>query len=483
MNQRRRVNRSLLAVFAVAVWMAVAGSGCARAQTPAEPLYPTEVYHLIWNDEFDGPALDETEWDHRSKHYPVKVDKEAGKPVCLQLPRNAFIEDGKLKIRMKVEDYDGIPNTAGGIITKRRYKYGYYEVSAKMDEVDHGWHEAFWSALGGNGLSPEAKANTRWFEMDGFEHYSDCGPHSFSYGLIEWKPARRSLTREMLETDVNVNTTFNRYGMEYAPDYFAFYFNDALLQVADISDTGHADMTLWLTAVSTRLGNVKGDGECFFDYLRCYAIDYDSADYEKRKERMQARMKSDGAALDPTAKSDGVDLWIEAEHFADTGGWKSEQGRGTSRLYEGKLERLPAPRILHGQTAQQPESVSWEEKTARTMVEIPEGGTWQVWVRGQDFEKTAPGSRYFNVAVNGKYFEPRMGTHGKEGLDWQLAGKLELEPGLASIEIIDTSLYWARADKILLTTDGDYVPEGPGNAENVKHTMDEKVFRLAKPGK
>ncbi|NQU41979.1 family 16 glycosylhydrolase [bacterium] len=447
------------------------------AEPVEEPLKPVSVYRMVWNDEFDGPALDETEWEYR---ITTRSDPGTKAPVSICLPRNISVVDGKMKIQMKIEDYEGFANTCGGIITKKRYKYGYYEVSARMDETERGWHEAFWSAAGGNWPWPEGVGDQPWFEMDGFEHYGSCGPHTVSYGLIEW-PVHRSVSREMLETDIDLGKTYNRYGMEYTPDYFAFYFNDLLLQVVNISDLGHGDMLLWLSCVSTNTGIAKADGECFFDYLRCYAIDYGSPAYQKRKEAMLARMMTDSAALDPEAVSQGADLWIEAENFVSKAGWQAEQDTGKTFLYDGKMERSPSPGILKGHTNSEPKPLSWQEKTARTMIDIPHAGTWKVWVRARDFEKTAPGSRYCNVAVNGKYFEPRMGTHGQEGQAWQLAGQVELQPGPASIELIDSSQFYTRVDRLLLTTDPDYVPEGPGNVENVKHTMDEAQFRSAQP--
>lgn len=450
-------------------------AAAAESAAASGPKHPATVYTLVWNDEFDAPALNESEWDYRTS---TRWDHATKKPVSICLPRNVSVTNGMLRIQMKVENHEGIPNTAGGIITKTRYKYGYYEVSAKMDAEDRGWHEAFWSAFGGNWPWPKDVKKQRWFEMDAFEHYSGAGRHSFSYGLIEHQPVNRSVSREILTTDIDLGATFNRYGMEYTPDYFAFYFNDVLLHVTDISSVGHADMVLWLSAVSTALGNAKGDGECFFDYLRCYAIDHASPAYGERKVKMLARMRSDEVRVDAGAVSKGTDLWIRAASFVEPGPWTRESDRGATHLADGVLERFPASAVLAGRQGVRGKS-PWTNMTARTMVRVPESGTWRVWVRSRDFETNNPAARYFHVAVNETLLEPKMGTHKKEGLEWQLAGTVELAAGPVSIELVDTSGFWARAEGLLLTTDPGYTPQGPGNRENAAHFMDAAAFRSA----
>jgi len=429
------------------------------------PAHPAKVYALTWSDEFDGAALDEKEWEYRTS---TRYDSSTRQAVSVCLPRNVSLEKGALTIRMRVEDHNGVPNTAGGVITRRRHKYGYYEVSAKMDGRDRGWHEAFWSAIGGNWPWPKETVGKPWFEMDAFEHFAGAGSNTYSYGLIEWVPRKSNVSRETLETDLDLGASFNRYGMEYAPDYFAFYFNDALLQVVDISQVGHADMRLWLSAVSVRSGDVKGDGECRFDYLRCYAIDPASDVYLRRREGMLERMRRDAAVFDLSAVSSGADLWIDAWRFAEPGAWTVEVTPGRVRLTGGKLERLPGVKVLRGRAGTRG-GAGWQDKTARTVVEVPQRGRWHVWARGRDFIENEPGRRFFQVAVNGTLLSSRLGTHGTEGFAWQRAGEVELGAGPVLIELVDSSGFWARAERLLLTTDASYVPSGIGNRENVTH--------------
>ncbi len=456
------------ALRAAGIWACLGLRVCGGGGPEGGPEHPAQVFALVWRDEFDGAALDEAVWEYRTS---TRYDSGSRKPVSVCLPRNVSLEGGHLTIRMKVEDHHGVPNTAGGVITRQRYKYGYYEVSARMDGRDQGWHEAFWSAIGGNWPWPKEVGGKPWFEMDAFEHFAHAGSNTYSYGLIEWSPRKGSVSRETLETDLDLGASFNRYGMEYAPDYFAFYFNDVLLQVTDISRVGHADMRLWLSAVSVRSGDVKGDGVCAFDYLRCYAIDPASDAYLRRRGAMLERMRRDAADADAGAASRGTDLWIDACRFAEPGAWTVEVSPGRTRLVGGRLERSPGSTVLRGREGARGVA-AWSAKVARTQVTVPQRGRWHVWVRAKDFAADAQGRRFFQVAVNGRLFEQRLGTHGGEGFAWQRAGELDLEAGRVSLELVDSSGFWARAERLLLTTDAAYVPSGPGNSENVTHGMD-----------
>ena len=81
------------------------------------------------------------------------------------------------------------------------------------------------------------------------------------------------------------------------------------------------------------------------------------------------------------------------------------------------------------------------------------------------------------VAVNGKASATRFGTHGNDAYDWQDGGVFSLPAGNAKVELIDTSQYFARCDRLLLTRDLIYVPQGPGGKENTEHVpADGKIW-------
>ncbi|MGE9270634.1 MAG: glycoside hydrolase family 16 protein, partial [Verrucomicrobiales bacterium] len=74
-----------------------------------------EGYELVWSDEFDGSELDESQWHYR----------EDSKHKSTQLAKNVSVSDGYLHLNLKKETAEGKDYTGAGVISKRRFKYGY----------------------------------------------------------------------------------------------------------------------------------------------------------------------------------------------------------------------------------------------------------------------------------------------------------------------------------------------------------------------
>src|SRR5690606_24002514 len=94
-----------------------------------------EGYTLKWADEFEDDNLDTVRWKYR-----IGISHQSS-----QRPENVYLDSGKLFIKLKRENDAGKSLTGGGIVTKIRNTYGYYEVKAKLDG-GYGWHEAFWTS-------------------------------------------------------------------------------------------------------------------------------------------------------------------------------------------------------------------------------------------------------------------------------------------------------------------------------------------------
>ena len=105
-------------------------------------------WELVWSDEFDGEELDESKWSYQygtgasegltgwgnneSQYY---TDRE----------ENIFVEDGKLHIVAREENYGGMDYTSARIrtINKGDWRYGRFEIRAKMP-VGQGIWPAIW---------------------------------------------------------------------------------------------------------------------------------------------------------------------------------------------------------------------------------------------------------------------------------------------------------------------------------------------------
>lgn len=412
---------------------------------------PIPGYDFVWSDEFEGDQVDTAVWKYRDWAGWL------GPTMCL--PENVSIVDGKMKIEMKKETYvdsstaEVYEATAGGLITKNRFKFGYYEVSAKLSAVK-GWHEAFWghwtSSNDPSTYFPGWQTAPRT-EIDCFEHTAEYDNTTYTYGMYKitgvWPNEQStSIHRDMHFGTTDLTNQFNTFGFEYTPEYLNYFFNGDIIKTVDMREVEHQNFHLWLTAIATRVPDASS--EIFWDYLRCFAPDTASTAYLQRRNFFVQLL--DDRLGDTT--STGTDLWIEAEDFPVKGGWSvAPDGDAT---------------VLTGNTSPPADDA---DRFARTKIHVLEDGAYRLWVRAKDFKDNLPGTRYFQVRINGAIFQ-RFGTHGSDELyDWEDGGVVNLESGEHIIELYDASNYYAKCDKILLTTDLNFTPNGIGGASNVVH--------------
>jgi len=394
-------------------------------------------YRLVWADEFDGAALDLSQWRHRT----------GAKLFSRQLPENVSLENGLLRIDLKKEATEGYAFTGGGVITRKPHEFGYFETRAKLP-VRRGWHAAFWSDLS---EFPDAKLpidpSRNRLEFDCFEHRFNEDMFHFSYGIHHWSPELlgSEISRDTAEVAVDLGADFHVYGYEVAEDYAQFYFDGQLLRTVDLRELRPwHPVYLWRTCIATT-SEVEADDVCWFDYLRVYAIDPEQ--HHHRKKPILAQID---ASYGPT-RSAGTDLWIDAKNFTRKGGWKVARNGG---LY------------LLGHTSK---ASSESDRLATTRIDVPESGNYVLWVRSGNFTSDPKARRSFRVAVGQERPQTEFGNHGQYGWAWEKAGEFRLEKGPLELGLIDVCSYYARCQRLLLTTDPSFVPQGRGGPDNVQH--------------
>jgi len=136
-------------------------------------------------------------------------------------------------------------------------------------------------------------------------------------------------------------------------------------------------------------------------------------------------------ANEPALTTSGI--LVEAASFAELGGWKLDtqhyQQMGGCYL------------LAHG--------MGKPVANAKASVNIPQSGTWRVWVRTRDWcpgDWQAPGR--FRILVDGAPLEPDFGTEG-EKWHWQKGGSVEIaSPGQMEVELKDQTGFDGRCDAI-----------------------------------
>ncbi len=234
-------------------------SQCIVAQ-PSKVSFPDgSRYKLAFHDEFNGNRLDLDKWMYRtdSKHWST------------QLPENVSLSDGFLYLNVKKQKSLDKEYTGAGIISKKLYRYGYYESRLKIPPGE-GWHTSFW-LMGYDGKGTGASATA--LELDIFENDSKS---KFGYhdNVHRWKGKHEDQGKWVVTPDLSAD--FHTLGCEYSATEVKYYFDGKLVRTTDLSKMPHSDLNIWLTTIATFIGDTKAVDEtklpsaAIFDYVRYY---------------------------------------------------------------------------------------------------------------------------------------------------------------------------------------------------------------------
>ncbi|MCH5373817.1 MAG: FAD-dependent oxidoreductase, partial [Planctomycetes bacterium] len=133
-------------------------------------------------------------------------------------------------------------------------------------------------------------------------------------------------------------------------------------------------------------------------------------------------------------------IWIEAEHFADHGGWK---------LDAQFIDQMGSVYLLA-------DGLGTPVEDARTTVDVPRATTYRLWVRTNDWlPEHHPGP--FRVFLDGRVVEKTFGIGGRAGWLWEDGGSHELA-GSIEVRLHDLAGFYGRCDAIVLSSDPGWVP-------------------------
>ena len=239
------------------LWMAAfaAASAGVRAEPPAG-------YQLAWSDEFNAPVLDTNKWFYRTGE----------RLLSFQKPENVSVANGLLRLALKKEDAGKFHHTAGGVISRRMFQYGYYEARFRSPKTA-GWHTAFWTIKYLHAGDPTTGVDfaqqvergsgaVKGQEIDICEQDS-VNNRSYSAGVIDWsgKSGKKSVGfgrryyHSPREEVLDFAADFHVWGCEFTPTEVKFFLDGKLTHQTDATKFPHGEQNVWLTAV----GALRGD--------------------------------------------------------------------------------------------------------------------------------------------------------------------------------------------------------------------------------
>jgi beta-glucanase (GH16 family) len=230
-------------------------SGISAAQLPKSIHEP---YKLVWSDDFNGTSLDASKWKYRTGKRLLSV----------QTPENVSIEGGNLVIALQSGPDHSY--TAGGIISRKSFHYGYYEARVKI-LAGSGWHSSFWMM---RDTPPGPGPDDATIELDAMENASS-NLRSYSVNVHRWVPPHRASGGVHVET-TDLSKSFHVIGCEYAPDVIRYYLDGVLVDTVPWAGEAQGVVNVWLTSVAEAMGpnhdvdETATPGKMLVDWVRVY---------------------------------------------------------------------------------------------------------------------------------------------------------------------------------------------------------------------
>ncbi len=198
-------------------------------------------WKLIWNDEFDGDALDETKWSYRTHYWgqrsPTFTDHEG---VVLDGQSHARLHlicrDGRyLSPHLQTgsnsfdlpRDTDGMWSLGEMQKPKFMHRFGYYEIRCRLPKND-GWHAAFWLQAPSIGTAYDPKyCGVECDVMENYRQHTEgillCGNGWGGYGKNSvWPGHFRFPYKETADG-------WHYYGVDWSEDGYSFYADGVLI--------------------------------------------------------------------------------------------------------------------------------------------------------------------------------------------------------------------------------------------------------------
>jgi len=232
-----------------------------NAQTITRPIGECK---LVFRDDFDSTALNTNVWKYRTDT----------RFLSTQVPANVTVANGYLYLNVKKEKYGTSEFTGAGIITKKGYKWGYYESRFKIP-AGAGWHTSFWM------MNANAGVQT-YQEIDVCENDANKKT-SYSTNYHNYIPTHTNIGGSAVTTSnyslYNLVDSFHVWACDFSPQKLDFYFEGKLVRSVNMTSYTHGDANIWLTTIAApTLGGIssvdttKLPSAAIYDYVRFYEL-------------------------------------------------------------------------------------------------------------------------------------------------------------------------------------------------------------------
>lgn len=187
---------------------------------------------LVWQDEFDGTALNTNDWTFETGGHGWGNNEKQ-----YYRKENVSLQDGHLIITAKKESYSGSEYTSSRIITmgKKEFRYGRVDIRALLPEG-----QGIWPALWMLGAS---FPNVGWpasGEIDIMEMIGGSGRENTVHGTVHWDNAGQyaSYGKGYTLSSGKFNEKFHVFTIIWDSSKIVWYVDDVQFNVIDTTPAG-----------------------------------------------------------------------------------------------------------------------------------------------------------------------------------------------------------------------------------------------------
>jgi beta-glucanase (GH16 family) len=272
------------------------------------------VANPAFSDDFngvdpDGTGVDTTKWNYRTDQWKTSLNS-------VQTLANVSVANGNMVVSLLKQDTPGVVEsngtvitqhfTGGGLVSKQRFRYGYYESAIKVNATP-GWHSSFWlqEGDGSNTFTTARRTEIDVFEINSGTQNNKPGLTQLQNNLIRWYPPFSGQP----ETTTNqysypgfltggayagsdFSKAYHTFGVDWEENSVTFYVDGVEVDRPTVyvnntatpssgpfpylpTDDTHDPVNIWLTDVASgsTLPTASSD-QIFFDYVRYWQKDY-----------------------------------------------------------------------------------------------------------------------------------------------------------------------------------------------------------------